>query len=341
MSSPFQIIADRLGLTYETRRGLVPIPRVHGVLDGQPVRCVWTDRGTRVDALLDPPLDLGLRVTTRQIVTVSLDLGRDVRLNDSNWDHEVIATADDPPRTRHLLTPAVRAAVLRLNAESMAFELSDQKASVNALQFDVEASIRAVHQVAQLGRAIAEARPKVPPAAPIVAHVAACSAVAAAHGLSVEHVPFRMSGAVRDVTLFVGFHRTGTNQFGIELRAAPVSPPHGFGLVVKPETTLDRVRTFFGGQDLQTGDDAFDPAFLVRAVEEGRALGALDADVRALLLDLKARFQTVTLQDATLTVSGPASAVPGDDMPRVIEMACTIVERVERASAAVARGPYR
>ena len=340
MRNPLRIIADRLGLTYEARQGLIPIPRVHGMLDGQPVRCVWTDRGTRVDALLDPPLDLGLRVTTKQI-TVSLDLGRDVRLNDSSWDHEVAATADDPPRAVHLLTPAVRAAALRLNAETLGFELSDQRASASGPQFDADASIRALRQVSHLGRAIAEARDKVPPAAPIVPHVAACSAVAATHGLAVEHTPFRTSGAVREVTLFIGFHRTGAGQFAIELRAAPVTAPHGFGLVVKPETTLDRVRTFFGGQDLQTGDAAFDPAFLVRAAEEGRALGALDTDVRALLLDLKARFQTVTLQDATLTVSGPASGVNGDDMPRIIEMACTIVERVERASAAVARGPYR
>ncbi len=340
MSNPFQVIADRLGLTYETRSGLVPLSAAHGLLDGQPVRCSWSDRGTRVEGLVDPPLDLGLRVTTKNI-TVSLGFGAAVVVGDPSWDAEVATTADEPARAVHLLTPDVRSAVLRLNAETMGFELSDDKAFAAALQYDVEASVRALQVMARLGRAVKEARAAVPPPARIVGHVAACSAVAAEHRLSVEHTPFRMTGALREVSLSVAFRRTGAGQFAIDLRAAPVAPPQTFGLVVKPETTLDRVRTFFGGQDLQTGDAAFDPAFLVRAAEEGRALGALDGDVRALLLDLRARFEKVSLQDATLTLAGPATGVRGDEMGHVIEMACTVVERVERASAAVARGPYR
>ena len=262
-------------------------------------------------------------------------------VGDPSWDDEVAATADEPERAAHLLTPEVRSAVLRLNAETMGFELSDQKALASALQYDIEASVRALQVMARLGRAVKEARAAVPPPARIVGHVAACSAVAAAHGLAVEQTPFRMTGILREVSLSVAFRRTGAGQLAVHLQAAPVTPPRAFGLVVKPETTLDRVRTFFGGQDLQTGDAAFDPAFLVRAAEEGRALGALDSDVRALLLDLRARFEKVSLQDATVTLAGPVTGVRGDDMAHVIEMACTVVERVERASAAVVRGPYR
>ncbi|MEZ4296230.1 MAG: hypothetical protein R3B70_14760 [Polyangiaceae bacterium] len=66
-----------------------------------------------------------------------------------------------------------------------------------------------------------------------------------------------------------------------------MEPGTPVGLLVRREGLIDRARTLLGGQDLRTGDAAFDPAFLVQANDPDRALAALDsADVRALLLEL-------------------------------------------------------
>lgn len=339
MSSTFETIARRLGLTFEAGKGLVPFPRVHGVLEGQPVRCQWSDRGARIEGLLDPSLDLGVRVRTKQL-TVSVVLGARFVLGDPSFDDEVDATADDPARGAALFNPDVRGAALRLNAETAALDLTDERVRASVLQLEVDGAVRALQQVARLTRLLNEARAAVPPPRPIQKHVAACAAFAAATGAAIEYTPCRLMGSLRQVSLSLAFRRTGPSTFDLTLQAA-TAMSHGFGLLVRRETTLDRVRTFFGGQDLETGDAAFDPAFLVQSAEQDRALGALDADVRALLLELRGRFETVTLRDATLLLHGPAAKLSPDDMVPTLEMACTVVERVERASAAIARGPYR
>lgn len=338
--SPFKIIADTLGLTFEPSRGLTFAPRVHGVLDGRPVRCTWGDQGARIEGLLEPPLDFGLHIATKN-VTPSLDFGSRIVLGDSSWDDELHATADEPGRAGAAMTPDVRAAVLLLNAENAGITITDEKITAAALQYDVQASIRALRKVVNVARVLDEARSAAAPPASITPLVAACKAFAAECSLSFANTPCRVNGTLRDVALSLAFRRTGKARFTLGLRAAPVAAPHGFGLVVRPESTLDRVRTFFGAQDVHTGDPTFDPAFLVQAAEEERARSALDPDVRALLLDLRRHFEKVTLHDATLTLETPAAPLRPEDLAPTIEMACTIVSSVERASAATPRGPYR
>lgn len=68
-----------------------------------------------------------------------------------------------------------------------------------------------------------------------------------------------------------------------------------FRLRLLPETAWRRVRRFFGAQDLQTGDAAFDRAFIVQADRESKARAVLARDVRAALVDL-ARFGSLSLE---------------------------------------------
>ncbi len=68
-----------------------------------------------------------------------------------------------------------------------------------------------------------------------------------------------------------------------------------FRLRLLPETAWRRVRRFFGAQDVQTGDGAFDRAFIVQADRESKARAILNRDVRAALVDL-ARFRSLSLE---------------------------------------------
>ena len=75
-----------------------------------------------------------------------------------------------------------------------------------------------------------------------------------------------------------------------------------FHLRLLPETGWARVRRFFGAQDLQTGDAAFDRRFLVQADLPGRALPLLAPEVRAALTGL-ARLGPISLE------AGPSAVV--------------------------------
>jgi hypothetical protein len=339
MSSSLEVIAGRLGLSYGTKHGFLHVPFVHGEMEGQKVRAVWSDRQTRVEALLDPGLDLGLRVHTRGFVEMPSLHG--VLLGDSNWDGEVSAVADEPARARVLFAGPARAAVLGLNARHTGIAITDDAVGVFVNEWDADVLETAFQLVARTAALVSEARRSVPPAEPLSHHARALRAFAAEHPCHVDETPLHAHGDLGPSRFVAHFVRTGRGAFDLDVRVAPVEPGQGIGLLVRCESAVDRVRTFLGGQDLQTGDAAFDPAFLVRAAEPDRAIAALDPDVRALLLDLRARFEKVTLDDASLSLRGPAARVRPDELGMLLDLASTVVDHVARAGAAVLRGPYR
>lgn len=340
MASVLEAAAERLGLSYGTSGGVLALPFARGEIDGQKVRCTWSDRQTRVEALLQPPLDLGLAIHSRGFVELP-SLSQGVLLGDANWDAEVFATADDAARAAVLFAGDARSAVLRVNATHASFEMTDKAIAAYALQFDVEALVQAFQLVARAGASVSAARKAVPVAAPIAAHAAALRSFAPDRPLKIEETPLHAHGDVGGARVIVRFVRIGRSDFDLEVRASALEPGQPIGLVVHRESMVDRVKTFLGGQDIETGDPAFDPAFLVRAGEAELALGALDDDVRALLLDLRARFETVALDDAALVLRGAAKKVRPEDLAMVLEAAGTVVERTARAGSAVRRGAYR
>jgi hypothetical protein len=339
MTSIFLQAAERLGLTHD-KQGVLGLPFVHGELEGQHVRCSWGDRATRVDALLEPGLDLGLDVQGRNFVLVPT-FGRKIVLGDSNWDDELSATADEPQRAAVLFAGDARGSVLKLNAQSWGFEIKDHHVTAFAQQYDVDGLVHAFQQVARVASQMDAARKAVPPASGLTQHAAALRAFGRKHQLGVEETPLHVWGQFKGVRLEARFVRTGKDTFDLQAGASPVEATLGSGLLVRRETAMDRARTFFGGQDLRTGDKVFDPAFLVQAQEAERALAALDGDVRALLLELRARFEAVKLEDGGLLLRGPATKVGAEALEGILESACTVVESVARANASVQKGPYR
>lgn len=340
MSSLVEEAAKRLGLAYSVRLVPLPSPLAQGQLDGQQVSYAWGEQGSRVEALFDPPLDLGLHVRSRGFANLP-SLGARVLLGDSNWDDEVIATADEPGRAAVLFAADARRGVLGLNATSAELELSDDRVVSHVTVLDVEGIVQALTHVARVASLVAAARRAVPVAAPLAAHAAILRTFAREHELQLEESPLDLRGELESVRLSARFVRTGRGEFQLDLRAEPLDTPPGFGLLVRRASALDRVRTFLGGQDILTGDPGFDPAFLVRAKDEPRARSGLDGDARALLLELGARFEEVSLDDASLAARTPVTRVRPDELVMLLSAACTVTERVARAASDVSRGPYR
>lgn len=343
MSTVLAEVGRHFGLRRDPDGGVLGIARLGGVVEGQRVACALTSQALRLEGLFEPALDLGLDVSTRHVTFVPT-LGRRLSLDDPSWDQELSATADEPERAARLFGDGVRGAVLGLNATNLGLSVDDERVTVLAPLYDVRAALEGLPRVARVAALVAEARAKVPVAGVLKKHsdaLRAFGAGGAGRRLAIEETPLSASGELRDASIELRCARTGRAAFAMEVRAAALEPAADIGLLVRRESMLDRARTLLGGQDLRTGDAAFDPAFLVQAAEADRAAAALDADVRALLLDLRARFDEVTLTGATLALRGPAARVPAEDMAMVLEAASTVVARVARASGAVPRGAYR
>lgn len=341
MSTILQQIAARLGLPEDpASKGILSYSRLRGQLDGQTVTCAATDRGLQLEALFEPALDLGLDITTRQL-TIIPTFGRKVSLDDSSFDDELDATADDPRRAAGLFSDSLRGAILGLNATNLHVAMKDDRVTVTVPLFDLKAALDGLPKLARIAALVAEARRHVEAAEQLGPYLDALVAFGGPRGLRFEKTPLSAAGTLRDVAPAVRCARRGRGAFDMEVRATPVDGAAGMGLLVRRESMLDRARTLLGGQDLRTGDAVFDAAFLVQAQEAERATLALDGDVRALMLELRGRFDEVTLVDAGLTLRGPVQRLRPRDVEMVLEAASTVVQHVARASGAVLRGPYR
>ena len=92
------------------------------------------------------------------------------------------------------------------------------------------------------------------------------------------------------ILYFLEDGRTGAEGVAFRIREAC-----SFRIRLLPETGWERVRRFFGAQDIQTGDPAFDRAFIVQADNRSSALSLLAPEVRRSMTNL-ARFGPMTLE---------------------------------------------
>ncbi len=80
------------------------------------------------------------------------------------------------------------------------------------------------------------------------------------------------------------------------LEIAP-SSDMGMDLHIAPEHFFTDVGKLFGSQDIQTGDKAFDDAFLIQGSDPDKILALLTPAVRRQMLDLNAADGTIKLTD--------------------------------------------
>lgn len=129
-------------------------------------------------------------------------------------------------------------------------------------------------------------------------HVAeAWMAAASTLGLSYEREGFgrpRISGTLRGmrVQVDVRVQRSGNNQQTFTRYRVWVPPP-GFQFRLDRQTGMSRVTKFFGAQDVEMGDAAFDDAFVVKTDDEARLRALLTPRLRGALVRTAAAYPGV------------------------------------------------
>jgi hypothetical protein len=130
---------------------------------------------------------------------------------------------------------------------------------------------------------------------------AAWTKAAATLGLKYERRGFgrpRIGGTISGmrVEVDVRVQQSGKNQQTFTRYRVWVPSP-GFRFKLTRQTGFSRIGKFFGSQDVQTGDVAFDDAFVVKTDSEDRLRRHLTQDLRGTLLRTAAAYPGVIFED--------------------------------------------
>jgi hypothetical protein len=123
---------------------------------------------------------------------------------------------------------------------------------------------------------------------------------AAARQLSLAHsgsgwsTP-QLNGSIGGLLIRVDVYSTGGKNKTFYTRYRATFPNKGAAVRLKRQTGLSRVTRFFGAQDVEIGDAAFDDAFVIKAGSENRATQYLTLPRRTLLLKLYSLYRGVDL----------------------------------------------
>lgn len=285
------------------------------------------DRGwTTIRVLLDPPLDLGLVMTT----------GKATR----------IVVADDDVRANGLFDAGGVAALNALRAFN--WHVNDVGVFIEEGRFlaDPTELEGAVRLAVDLAREIDRARAQVPRADGLRGFDLPWSNEARRHGFVHGTTPLSMRGTIDGVPVSAFSFRADKNSYGLGAYATFSQPLQGaVGLApTKPGELafwLGIGEGHPGTEDWELGDPAFDRAFIVRARDPGKLAKILPPSLCAKLLRLHQRYPLV-VDDCALRLA--ARHLPTPDlvpplMREIAEIAAEIeLNAIERKPQA---GPYR
>lgn len=319
-----------------------------GVLEGRrlSISVEWTTRQPQVfvRCKLDPPLDLGLSMSRREVTLLG---SNDFSTGSDDLDTEFAIGADEPARAAGLFTDALSRQLAALHRTPYDMIVDDAGVALTqqyGFGTDEPWMVRAAHAAVETVELMDAARAGVAPALPITRHAASLTVFARARGLVATSAPFSVGGKLDGRPIDIVSVRTGRGRHHLAARA-PFELELGLGLAIRREGIFDAIRSMLGGQDIQVGDAPFDKRFLVRAdpPRAGRVGTVLDHDARALLLDIDQRGGPVSIDDRGISVE---PIVPHSIAP---ETSAWLLEALDEARARVDRnlvhgeagGPYR
>ena len=326
---------------------------LHGVRRGIPVgaRLAFDSRKERAGqarwtlmARLQPPLDLGLSVTSRRAEIRDPEAGRQlVTTQNVAFNRRFVVHADELDRAIALLTPQLRLTLGKLLSHDALFLLNDGGVAVQAPHhWGTESWLReGVEVLAQIAETVQREREQVPAAGALRSHRAAWARFASAHGLHGISAPLCMWGRLEGATVYAYSVRLGPGRYCLEIWLR-FEEPLALGLLIQPMRTLDRFKELFSAADHLLGDPLFDETFLVRVSDAPAAERLLDAETRQRLLAMHGRVGPLSLTDDGVSVRLPA--VPPDPavVPAVVRQLLDLAQHIaERRGRDRQAGPYR
>lgn len=340
-------VAAQLGLAIQGE-GMV------GALAGQRVAMRKEQRShgkssvtyTVYEAYVSPPFDLGLSIREKNLLSgvAALFGQQDVATGNAVFDDQFLVQGDEPARIRAALTPEVQGLLRQLAHHGYDAYLSDVAVRAEVRELEMHAGrIQATLQlVATLGAALERARSVIPVAAALAPHRDKWAQYAKLVGLRGLDCPLCMWGELEGLFVQAYAVRAEDHRYHLEVRVK-FDKPLGVGLSVQPKRIFDNLATLFGGQDVETGDAAFDRAFIVKSTREDLVPHLFDESVRATLLELN-DHHPIYLFDDGVTLRSQSLHDPSQ-VPRLIAKAKGVLEdiraRAARGGASGPIGPYR
>lgn len=152
-----------------------------------------------------------------------------------------------------------------------------------------------------------------------------------AHGFRTEQQPgfftAALAGTFEGRGAGVRYEKHGKNGTWTTLARVTHAGPAAFRLRVEREGVLAGLAKALGGQDVPTGDDAFDRAFRVRTSDVPRATFVLSEDVRRALEAANLRRALIGDSDAIVEVNG--RVYEPDVVSRALRLAHDMAVRLE------------
>jgi hypothetical protein len=265
-----------------------------------------TSYATYAMARIDPPLLVGLKLDTRSKVTLSDLLSFNLRP-----DTGPQIAAFDPATAQRLLDqrdadgfqPVDNArALVAATGGKVAVEMTDNLVTV--LQHDsvttapelgywLDGAVLLAQRMGARSRALGRA-----------AH-AGWTSFARASGLSLDVERHVLEGTYAGVRVRLSL---ATDDGTPHTQVRVFFPrPLGLGFSIARQGLVDSIVSFFGGQDIQLGDPAFDDAFVIKGQPEDAVRQLLASpEARARLLAILSRASRLTMSDLGLDVRAHA-----------------------------------
>ncbi len=289
---------------------------------------------------LEPPLDLGLQITSDAVFSRRAQTGQ------ASFDARFSLEADEPDRTAPLLDDTVRDALALLLRHGKV-TLRDASLGVGANTVPDEDWLeRTVADAVSLARLVDAARGRVDAALALREHVDPWRTFAEERSLALGTCPLSLRGRIGARTVQALTRRTqrGAHAFRIEVvedRSLELN------LSLAATDLVDRLTAPFRrgpAADRRVGDEELDRAFDVRTAAPDALPYVFDAEVRQAILSCRRDRTKVRFRDRGATLEGPCAPGAPDAVPALVAKACFALERMHenlRRGPPNPGGPFR
>jgi hypothetical protein len=278
-----------------------------------------TERFMHWMAEIDPPLWMGLSASLRQggLLTDLFNVNtRQVNAWDPGRLQQLFAVrANDGYDPWDLLSVAVQARLeVTVDDHSVRFERS-------GYALDPQMVGQALDGVTMIAERLKLARARLGPAQWELDAAAAWGAFATRYSMQFDRERLRVSGPLEGSKAEVRILGGAVPRTRVRVR---FPNPLGLGLYVGLGQ-VSGIAKFFGAQDIEVGDPAFDQAFVVRGGPESMVRQVLHAQMRAELLGFASRGARVEIQDDRLEAWLPGMLFKGQELDELLMRAMAVV----------------
>ncbi len=342
----FTAAAPTLGLTPEGQRRLVGVRsgvhvRVRHVREGSSDnRSSWT----YVEATIDPPLRLGMRVHAQGWLGSAFSelTGKDIPVGDPSFDRDFAVSAVEQSEMARFLNAEFRRALATVRVQYRSLWLTDDEVLIKLKGWKVDARTLgpALDAAVNLSSGALAARRAMGPTARERAVIDSWSRVATESGWAFDREQLSLTGAVGRAKFQVVpvLNRSGwSTRFRVSF-----DRPLGVDLQLRKQGAFSAVGRFLGVQDIVIGDPRFDDSFTVKGSNPDGVRHVLDDEaLRTDLLTLLGAARTLEVGDNHVEATAHGLVDQAPSLRHSLDLVAAVARGLRARVDAPAVGAYR